>query len=653
MYKINKISSHRVIDFAAEELAKYLRMMMPYCGEIEIAYAPNAKDGFRLGLMQEFGLDVSDADDTDLDDILYINTDKSGGIIAGDNGRSVLLAVYEYLRQNGCRWLMPGIDGEYIPIAEIRPVSYRFKPSCRYRGQATEGVISFEMAKDVLDFMPKLGLNLFMNEGTDPSGWFNGYYGHVYNEGNRPPETVTKEQSLQWKRSFESEMKKRGIQFHDVGHCWTYEPFGLLFGEYDKTNTADDSHLVPEGQRQYLAMVNGKRRVYQCLPVNTNICMSNPEAREKIVRYAADYAENNPSDYLHIWLSDSKNQQCECEECRKKTPSDWYVVMMNELDEVLTARGLDNRIVFIAYLDTTWGPESETIKNPSRFTLLFAPITRSYTETLPAKREYPTSPRYVRNKMILPKNLEENLACFQSWRKSWKGGTLFFEYHFWRHQCFDLGGLELGKRLNEDVKVYLENGINGGMQDGSQRSFFPTGFAFYAYARTLFDVSLSFDDIAKEYFSCAFGEDWRSFYSYLERLGKAFDMKFLEGEIYYDPENSPYYNPDHLKSLEGVSDILKEGRELIKAHYNQPQRVQTVSVRILEKHAIYAELLADALISKAAGRDDEAMEKYKSLIDRFGREEIFVDRFYDHRNFSYAYEKLFKTRTKVTEAITQ
>ena len=135
MYKIFKISSFSAVDYAAEELRKYLRMMMPECGNIEIKYSPEAKDGFRLGLMQDFGLDISDAKEPDLDDILYIDTDCDGGIIAGDNPRSVLLAVYEYLRQNGCRWLMPGVDGEFIPMQDIKPVKYRHKPSCRYRGQ--------------------------------------------------------------------------------------------------------------------------------------------------------------------------------------------------------------------------------------------------------------------------------------------------------------------------------------------------------------------------------------------------------------------------------------------------------------------------------------------------------------------------------------
>jgi len=76
MYTINKTSSYSAVDYAAEELRKYLRMMMPECGNIEIKYDPDAKDGFRLGLIQDFGLDVSEAEETELDDILYIDTDS-------------------------------------------------------------------------------------------------------------------------------------------------------------------------------------------------------------------------------------------------------------------------------------------------------------------------------------------------------------------------------------------------------------------------------------------------------------------------------------------------------------------------------------------------------------------------------------------------
>ena len=249
MYYIFKTSPYAPEDYAADELKKYLRMMMPDGGDVRIVYDPKAKDGFRLGLMQDFGLDVSDAENTELDDILYIDTDEKGGIIAGSNPRSILLAVYEYLRQNGCRWLFPGVDGEFIPLKQIEAIRYRFKPSCRYRGQATEGVCSHPMALDVIDFMPKLGLNLFMTEGMNPYTYYCGYYEHEYNTENRSPETVTEEQVLQWKRGLESEIAKRGIQFHDVGHCWTADPFGIPSSFYSE-EPCDDHEIVPESSRK-------------------------------------------------------------------------------------------------------------------------------------------------------------------------------------------------------------------------------------------------------------------------------------------------------------------------------------------------------------------------------------------------------------------
>ena len=176
MLYINKITSNSVVDYAAEEMRKYLRMMMPEGGDVCIAYAPDAKEGFRLGLMQDFSLDVSDAKDTELDDIIYIETDEKGGIIAGDNPRSVLIAVYEYFRQNGCRWLFPGVDGEYIPMRQVKAVSYRHAVTCRYRGPCIEGASPQRSVIDMIEFIPKVGMNLFMSQFLNPTTFYNRYY---------------------------------------------------------------------------------------------------------------------------------------------------------------------------------------------------------------------------------------------------------------------------------------------------------------------------------------------------------------------------------------------------------------------------------------------------------------------------------------------
>lgn len=44
MYRIFKITAHTTIAFSAGELKKYLRMMMPRCGEIPVKYAPVIKE---------------------------------------------------------------------------------------------------------------------------------------------------------------------------------------------------------------------------------------------------------------------------------------------------------------------------------------------------------------------------------------------------------------------------------------------------------------------------------------------------------------------------------------------------------------------------------------------------------------------------------
>ena len=84
MFQIKKMRADHVIDFAAEELKEYLRMMMPRCGEISISYEPGAKDGFRLGLLEDFGIS-SEAEDPVLDDVIHVDTDTEGGILAGSN----------------------------------------------------------------------------------------------------------------------------------------------------------------------------------------------------------------------------------------------------------------------------------------------------------------------------------------------------------------------------------------------------------------------------------------------------------------------------------------------------------------------------------------------------------------------------------------
>lgn len=624
--KIYKISEGSPIDFAAEELKKYLRMMMPDGGNYDIRCSRDAKDGYRLGLMQDFGLDVSDAENTELDDIIYIDCEGDGGIIAGDNPRSVLLAVYEYLRKMGCRWLFPGVDGEFIPMKSTTPVKYRFKPSMRYRGQCNEGAEFQQCMLNAIDFAPKLGMNVFMTEFIIPNAYYDFYYDHLNNENNRKPEPVSFEQVLQWKRQCEAEIEKRGLQFHDIGHGWTCEPLGI-----DSRNSFLSDSEISDEARQYIALRDGKRTLFNDRPRHTEFCMSNAAARKKVVDYIVNYAlTHDNADYFHVWLADARNNHCECEACAQKTASDWYVILLNELDEALTKVSAKTRIVFIVYTDTTFAPLEEVIKNQDRFTLMLAPITRSFTHSLPTVIEKKEVPKYARNNITLPTRVEEYFLHLDNWKNMWNGSCIAYEYHFWRHQYYDVPGINIAKVVHDDVKAYEKNGIQGIIQDGSQRSFFPNGFAFYAYARTLFDTSVTFEELKEDYFSCAYGEVWREIYGYLEKLGDAFDFEFVEQEKSLDYSISNFYNPKLALKIRTVPEITAEGLKIIQNNFNSPYRIRTFSMKLLEMHAEYSNLLAEALAYKAIGADKSAWDRFYIFRDKIGKYEAEFEDVYDH-----------------------
>ena len=648
MLSINKLISSTVVDHAAEELKKYLRMMMPECGDIRISYNPLATDGFRLGLMQDLGLDVSDAEDPELDDILYIDCDTEGGIIAGDNPRSVLLAVYEYLRQNGCRWLFPGVDGELIPMQDIAPVKYRHKPSMRYRGWCNEGAEYQECMMSAIDFMPKVGMNVMMLEFRVPTAYYERYYDHPQNPCYSP-ESLSERQIIQWKRQCEAELARRGIQFHDIGHGWTVEPFGVLAN--CAWHAIDDS-TVSDESRRHLAMFDGKRQLWRGQPMNTNFCMSNEESRRIFTKYVADYAESHSNiDYLHVWLSDGINNHCECNECNKKRPADWYMMLMNELDRELTRRALDTRIVFIVYTDTTWPPVTERIENPERFAILLAPITRSYAYTVRAEHT-PSIRPYVRNGLSFPDSLDEYLAYFAEWRKFWHGAAISYEYHFWHHQYKDLAGVGFSRRISEDIKEYERRGVVGIIEDGSQRSFFPTGLAFYTYARTLYDTSLTSEEIAKEYFEAAFGDGSVELYAFMADMSALFEFEYIEGAVSEDRSVSPYYAPKYAERLEkSTPALLERGEKLVEKYYDSDYRTRTVSIRLIEHYLKFTDYYSRAVAAKARGNDLLATEIFTEWRERFGAIEHETRQYLDNFLFFRKLEGVLVTdRSKTLNA---
>ena len=100
---------HPTLAFAEGELLRYCRMADP---DLVIASTPDPGT-FKVSL--DVSPDAFPVPDVSLDDAYRIQVDQDGARFAGSNERSVLFAVYRYLRLCGFRFLKPGAEGTVVP----------------------------------------------------------------------------------------------------------------------------------------------------------------------------------------------------------------------------------------------------------------------------------------------------------------------------------------------------------------------------------------------------------------------------------------------------------------------------------------------------------------------------------------------------------
>lgn len=626
LFTIKKMRDDQTISFAADELKKYLWTMMPTLGNMPISLDPQATDGFRLGLLEDFGL-PNEAKDPMWDDVVHIDTTAEGGILAGSNPRSVLFAVYRFLRLNGCRWFYPGPEGEYVPMKDIEPQQYHKMADHRVRGYTIEGDPSMEQVTYWVDYQAKLEMNLFVP--SDPYVYLRRYYQRRNLEQNRPPEMVTPEQCTQWMRTLESDALKRGLMLKEGGHGKIPAVLGL--NPADREEYRSGEKQIPDSIRPYLALMNGKRDLFRKDIYYTNLCMSQPEVRRRLVQYTADKVQNNP----HLCMSglgfaDGTRNHCECEECSKLNPSDFQIMIANELDEELTRRGdTTTKVALSTYVDMMFPQVQEKIKNPDRFWIQFTPISRSYASSITEDTVLPEPLPYIRNGWTPPKGIDQCMALFQARRKGMDLPAYAYEYHFWRAQFRDPGLMIVSRRIYEDVRSLKLVDIDGYQQDGSNKHFFPHGFHQFIHAETLVNRDCDYDALLDDYFSLLFGKDYKEVLSYLNGVSEAFGEKYMAGEDRAEGAKDPLHNPARAEKLERVFELAAVARALVKKNAKPNVRVQALAWRLLERHTEFCEGMAEVFIAKCRGFDKLALEKMDAMIVSYGRHDYELERWMD------------------------
>ncbi len=618
---ISIINNNPTIVFSASELKKYLnRAKIGTASETDVS--ASSEDVIKLGLYSDFDI-TPNVKDITFDDSYKIEVYNGTGYIAGVNPRSVLLGVYRFLYELGCRWIRPGEDGEIIPemVGKDLTVSLESAPSYRHRGICIEGAVSYENVYDIIDWAPKLGFNSYFIQFREGYAFFERWYNHLKNP-YKTPEGFSVERSTEIVRSLEKEIKKRGLLYQAVGHGWTCEPFGI-----PGLSWAQRVDEVDPETEKYLAMVNGKRQIWGGVPLNTNLCYSNPEVRKIVINSIADYLTRHKAiDVLHFWLADGCNNQCECENCVKHSPTDFYVLMLNELDELLTEKGIDTKIVFLLYFELLWPPVEFRINNPDRFILMLAPITRTYSQSFSADYIPDTIPEYKRNNISFPSSVAENLAFLNKWREVFKGDSFDFDYHFMWDHYYDPGQFETGRILNEDIKKLVSIGLNGFISCQVQRCFFPNGLGMTVLGKTLWDNSLAFEDIADEYFRVAYGADGDKVKEYLRRISAMFNPPLLRG----DADRSDKKAHETYSQIE---DFVRSFEPVIKSNMNHSDPALARSWDHLDFHSEFCIRYSKVIEARLSGDIEKTRKLWTELKDFMCRNEDRIQPVFDIYEF--------------------
>lgn len=594
----------KTVRFAAEELSGYLIRMVRGLSEKDIEICLE-KDG--KGCLP------------DGNDSFQIRIGKNGGSIIGNNDRSILLAVYDYLHYLGCRFLMPGKEYEIVPVIDMEKMAacYEKQASFYHRGVCIEGADSFENIMDYIEWLPKVGFNSFFLQFKSPYAFLERWYSHLENP-YAEPENYTQEDALRDMKLFEQEIKKRGLMLHKAGHGWTGEALGYQTVSWNAEPAEKDGRLTHR-----MAMIDGKRELYGGVPANTNLCYHNADAIDAFASLVVDYARENPDmDYLHVWLADEYNNICECDSCRQTTLSDQYVELLNEIDRRLSEEKLDTHIVFLLYQELLWPPVVKRLHNPERFVLMFAPISRTFEESYELGGEAAPIPVFQRNYNVLPANLSENMAFLRGWQEIFKGESFIYDYPLGRAHYGDFGYIHIARVIHSDIQKLDQMGLNGYISCQELRAAFPNALPDYVMGHTLFEKNVEESQLIEEYFSGCYGDAWAKVLSYLSELSGLSSCDYVNGK-------GERRSREMAGRMERVARCGTAFEEEIARHRDSEGNWENIFWEILEYHRKYIMLFSEALRQLASGNEEQAYLDWEKMREFLCRNEHKYQKFFD------------------------
>lgn len=626
----------RTVLFAAKEMKRYLEQVFDEEMFISVSETMESS-GIYLGVnLNDQLLSVENAY---YDDAILIDIQNRSGIITGSNARSVLIGVYRYLKEIGFDFIRPGKNGEKIPQKVVSTdVHVNEKASVRYRTIAIEGSIYYDCIADLIDWLPKVGLNGYFNQCANPMRYYKWWCEHRLSTANQltgdknlylESFEMTDDEVLGIQKMTDDEISKRSLIDIRGGH-------GIIPNTFQLPETWNKSdHLdISEETRECCAMVNGKRGLYDNRPLATQMCFGNPKVRDRITDYAVKFIGNLDADIVNFSFADGFGNYCECDLCRDKRPSEHMYVILNELDEKLTKNGINTRIFVSMYEDKAWPPRKEyKLNNPDRYILASPVIHRSYSEPLFLETDYQIPEYELNNKMLIPQRLHQYSAYINAWRGVFSGENILEEYYYMWDCYFDPGYMQIARLMYDDMRRYNELGFKGIIHYQSQRVFCPTSLGMNIKARTLWNAQCDFNAERDSIMSAEFGKDYKLVVEFLEKLSNDRLTDIFRFNV---KKNAPGNTECFEQAIKTIDEFLP----VIHGNIKTCDGVEKVSWEFL---AFYSELIS--LVFQGARNVSMGimdLKDWDKIRDFADRNEWKFRQYYDVYLFKFSMGRVFR-----------
>lgn len=324
-------------SYAAEELAFYLHAILGERVRIwpdlppwgELADWQKQESPFFLVGRTRFSLDFLRQCQEKGPEAYYIGNQGNVLFLTGATDRGTLYAVYQYLSDLGCRWLVPGREGEVIPRLTVLPA---FSGKKFYQPA--------NIRRDLADFND-IEPYLF--------NWF------VRNRINSA--AAQSQLDAAWGPQLTEFWQRRGgcVKVKHFAHSYNALIPASLF----------------ESHPEWFALIRGQRcraayDGYWDTHFPVQFCTSNPEAIQQVIRTVKAFFEANP-DYESFGLIPvDGGQWCECARCRAlDRPPRGYaarvITLANTVAQALEESHPDKEILVLAYADHLDCPEGLTV----------------------------------------------------------------------------------------------------------------------------------------------------------------------------------------------------------------------------------------------------------------------------------------------------